>query len=233
MSDDNASRHLPKTPYLLPLLAGLLPLLAIHIAYLLSAIAAHVDWCFPYLQGCTSISRVGRQPPEELAFKGLMIPGLTLTVLYWIVCRQWLLRLGCTAYRRLRVMTGLGVAGAVFLIVYVVSLGEYGDIYRLLRRGGVNLGAGLTYLAQLLLFGLLHHQTNTGQLALPARLRQLFTWQIWLVLVIGVASVLTKALLTREFYDQHLADPFEWNLILLLLLHFFLVRRAWLTAAPQ
>ena len=68
---------------------------------------------------------------------------------------------------------------------------------------------------------------------MPARLLKLFTWQIWLVLVIGVASVLTKALLTREFYDQHLADPFEWNLILLLLLHFFLVRRIWLTAVAK
>lgn len=218
-----------KLLHLLPLLSGLLPLLAFHMAYLLSAAVGHVEWCFPYVQGCTSISATGRQPPEELIFKGLLIPGLTLMVVYWLQCRYWLLSLGCGASRRVSLITALGAGGAMLLVVYVVSLGENGGVYQLLRRASVNLGAGLIYMAQLLLYGIVRQHTRSGRITLPMGLLRWNALQVWLILAIGLASVFCKTLLPGLIYDRYLEDPFEWNLIVLLLWHFFLIRRAWLT----
>ena len=44
----------------LALLTGLLPLLVVNIAYVMSAGGGHIPQCIPYLQGCTSISAAGR-----------------------------------------------------------------------------------------------------------------------------------------------------------------------------
>lgn len=222
------NRFAKLSAWILPLLCGLFFLCSYHIAYLLSAAAGHVEWCFPYLQGCTSISAVGRQPPEELVFKGLMIPALSLSVIYWLICSRWLvfLSLGKQARVRLTVMSWLGVAGALMLMMYVLALGEYGDAYRMMRRTGVNLGAGFTYLAQLLLYGLVSRHCRSVSGLTPGLLR-LWAVQLWVTLVIGVSAQICKALVADAFYRAYLEDPFEWQVIGLLCAHFFIAAKAW------
>ena len=64
------------------LLAGLLPILAAHAAYLLNIYAgSELDpryICQPYLEGCVSISRAARSGPGLLLFKSVMLPCAVL-----------------------------------------------------------------------------------------------------------------------------------------------------------
>ena len=54
---------MPSTPVRLSPLAwatALLPLVTMHVCYLLSASEQLVPWCLPWFEGCTSISRASR-----------------------------------------------------------------------------------------------------------------------------------------------------------------------------
>lgn len=207
----------------LPLICGLLTLLSYHLAYLLAALSGHVEWCVPYFQGCSSISAVGRQPPEELVFKGLIICGLSLMVLVWVVNHQWLKVLGGTGCYRMAAITALGISGVLMLLIYVLALGEYGNTYASMRRIGVNLGAGFSYLAQLLMYGVLRQVRSR----ISVRLYRYWSVQVWLVLVIGIGNVICKILIPEPVYDAYLEDSFEWVLITLLCIYYLMLARAW------
>lgn len=116
----------------------MLPILAAHAAYLISAMQQHVPWCWPYLDGCTSISRAARFGMANLLFKTLMLPYAGLLARFW-----WQL----DEQREIR---ALGVAGAGFLGLYVLFLGWDGSLYQWLRRYGITCHFAFSVLAQML-----------------------------------------------------------------------------------
>ena len=117
-------------------MTGLLPIIAIHGTYLLSAWQGYVPWCFPYFESCTSISATGRHGAAFFLFKGTMIPTAVLLILFWYLASKWLLQLGDEKAAANTIFV-LGMIGALFLIVYVVALGAAGDLLKLQRRIGV------------------------------------------------------------------------------------------------
>jgi hypothetical protein len=60
------------TPATIALLCGLVPLLTVHVCYVLSASAGVIPTCSPYLDGCTSISATGRHGWGYVLFKAGM-----------------------------------------------------------------------------------------------------------------------------------------------------------------
>lgn len=209
--------------YPLGILASLLPLLTIHLSYIWAASNGHVDWCFPYIQSCTSISATGREPPEYYLFKAMMIPSAVFIAAYWWFSYQWLDALGCQAKRRRKIVLVLGLIACVGLILYSVMLGSIGDIYRLQRRIGVTTFFGLTYLAQLLITYLLsktdivHSQLKTGFICL-----QITSWSL---LIMGLSSVALSAY-DENYYDS-VEDAFEWSFTLLLCVYVFITALMW------
>src|SRR5690606_23810077 len=122
------------------LFTGLLPLLCVHLSYVIAAAYGHVDWCVPYWDSCTSISATGRELPEKLVFKLLMLPAAVCALLFWWLAHRWL-HLACN--RGSRAMLGTGIVAALFLMLYVVALGE-GNEYRWARQAGIILFFSLT-----------------------------------------------------------------------------------------
>lgn len=194
------------------LLTAALPFLCVHLSYLLAASQGHVPWCVPYWDSCTSISATGRELPEKLLFKLLMMPAGMCTIVFWWGVRQWLrLRLHCDSLG----VSVLGSLAAGCMLLYVVTLGESNE-YRWVRQFGIILSFALTYLAQLLF--LYHARRGAG--LLDQLERRVLSWQLrgaLLVLAIGVGSVLLDALYPR--YDT-LEDAVEWILMLCLVLQF-------------
>lgn len=133
----------------------LLPLLAVHAAYLLSADAGHVPWCWPWFEGCTSISRAARFGTANLLFKLLMLPHALLLARYWSQPAF------AAPVRR------LGVAAAGALALYLLFLGWEGGLYQGLRRFGITAYFGGVVLAQLLV---LHERQVSGTLRRGRRL---------------------------------------------------------------
>ena len=75
---------------LIPIMAALLPFLAVHGSYLVAASYGQVDWCVPYIDSCTSISATGRKPPASYLFRALMLPSAMIMMCYWWFNYSWL-----------------------------------------------------------------------------------------------------------------------------------------------
>lgn len=145
----------PFRPGWLPWILVLLPLLAGHASYLLSARVGDVPWCLPYIDGCTSISRAARNGTANLLFKLLMLPYAVLLPMFWTQLGAWLRRQRPDAARRIAGVRWLGIVAAAFLALYVICLGVEGELYQWLRRYGITVFFGFSVLAQMLSLSLL------------------------------------------------------------------------------
>lgn len=135
----------------LPLAAGLLPLFAATGAHWLGVDAGHLPACFPYLEGCTSISATGRHPPGSFLFKAVQMPFAIVLVLVWILALDWLHTFPRQpSTLRARLILVFGLSGAAALLVYTSFLGTSEPFYEFMRRFGIYLYFAGTVFAQLL-----------------------------------------------------------------------------------
>ena len=119
----------------LALIVAVLPVVAANLCYLISAAAGIIPWCFTYVDGCTSISSTGRHGVGYVLFKAAMLPQAALLVAFWQRYGQHLDAAG--QYRGLRLARRAGEVGALFLVIYVVTLGADTALYAVMRRYGV------------------------------------------------------------------------------------------------
>jgi len=201
-------------PVLVALLAGLLPIIAAHAAYLVNlSVGSGIEAqyvCMPYIDGCVSISRAARSGPGLPLFRVLMLPTVVFLLLTWESVRKWLLTLDACGSRRAWAIAGLGFVGALFLIFYVTALGTEGEWYRWQRRYGVIFYFGGTALAQLLLVWVLwpaRRQLAAGELRAPiATLTALVSVQ-W---ILGVFSSLKRLIFDDPALIDRIENVIEW-----------------------
>lgn len=189
------------------LLTGLLPLLCVHLTYVIAASQGHIAWCLPYWDSCTSISATGRQLPEKLVFKFIMLPTGLMIIAFWWLADQWLIHSGRRSSRAMRYTGGIA---ALFLMLYVAALGEAGQAYASVRRIGITLFFSLTFLTQLLFLARSKPCTNT----VTSLQTTVFIWQrrsAVALLLIGLTTVILDATYAR--YDE-IEDAFEWVMML-------------------
>lgn len=194
------------------LITGLIPFICIHLTYLVAASQGHVDWCNPYWDSCTSISATGRQLPEKLLFKFIMLPAGVFAMLFWWLADQWLRQV---LQRRAPVMVAVGAVAGLFLMLYVVALGEGRD-YQTLRRIGIILFFSLTFLAQLLFLW----QCAKGASPAEAFVQRIIGVQKSMaltLLAIGISTVILD--LAYRDYDS-IEDAFEWVMMLFIIAQF-------------
>lgn len=219
-----AHRSTP-TPATIALLCGLVPLLTVHVCYVLSASAGVIPTCIPYLDGCTSISATGRHGWGYVLFKAGMLPSALLLIAYWRLCRDWLLAAGDADGPALRGLLWLGTAGALGMILYTVFLGHQGDIYNLLRRFGVTLSLGLTVLAQLLLvWRLARLRANTGHALCPPGILRAKTGLVTTLLLLGLGSIPVSNFIADK---DPVENAIEWVFCLLMSGFYLLTAVAW------
>jgi hypothetical protein len=151
--------------WLLPLAAGLLPLVGTVVAFQIAVAQGQFDACNPLIDGCVSISRAARHDLPNYLFRALLLPAATLQALVWLLAAPWLRRLGAPPDRLLRLLPFVGVAAAVFLILYGTFLGTEGAGYRWMRRYGVVVYFGFTCIAMLIVAGAAQRlAASTGRL---------------------------------------------------------------------
>lgn len=184
-----------------------LPIFAIHLCCLLSSAQGYIDWCVPYWQPCTSISRAARYGAAYYVFKALMMPAALLQCYFWWVNAHWLVRMGLA--QRLYLLPLGGVAGSA-LLVYVVALGNAGEGYYLLRRSGVIIYLGASFMGLIFLAKTIRHAVA----AISKRAAGLLMGFCGAILLIGIASVLHN-LISAHSHNQW-EDVYEWWLVMLL-----------------
>ncbi|HJN50515.1 MAG: hypothetical protein QGI68_00795 [Pseudomonadales bacterium] len=201
------------------MITALLPIVAVHISYLLAATWQHVPWCVPYWDSCTSISATGRHSPEYYFFKATMIPTAIMMMVFWRVCYEWLLALGDEKNWQTKTIPVIGFIAALCLILYTTVLGADGDLFRLQRKIGVIIYFAFTALAQLLLtrrVGRIHANSK----AIPAEIYMSLYSLSALILAIAILSVFLGVF--YSLYDQ-IEDAFEWVLALLIHCYFLVI----------
>jgi hypothetical protein len=212
------------------LLAGALPILAVHAAYLVNigpagTLAAEFV-CMPYLDGCVSISRAARSGPGLYLFRWTMLLTAGLLVLCWLDLRPWLRDLSAGTQRRRDWIRVLGLVGAVFLVLYVTALGSEGEWYRWQRRYGVIFYFAGTGLAQLLLLWVLwphRHSLADGRLRRPIGILAGLVGLQW---ALGVFSSVKRLLFRDPALIDRLENITEWWFALPMSVAFLLV--AWM-----
>lgn len=210
-------------PVLLALLAGGLPLVAVHLALHISISHGFVEPCVPYLDGCTSISRAGRHGLANVVFQALMLPYALVLALFWTACSGWLRRLGDTSATA-RLLPWLGAVSALFLVLYVVFLGTDGEVYRLLRRYGVIFYFAANFMAQLLFAARLVAIRRHDPTILPRGAAATTVTLSMTLLVLGLANVAGSVVLED---NDAFENVIEWNAALLMTTYFFVIWYVW------
>tara|TARA_B100001769_G_scaffold226309_1_gene187595 strand:- start:469 stop:1068 length:600 start_codon:yes stop_codon:yes gene_type:complete len=111
------------------LIIFLVPIITICISYVISAFYGYVDWCLPIIDGCTSISKVGRYGISFYLYKILVIPSVILIIYFW-------LKVYLDVYKNIFLLL-LSFIACIFLIIYLIALGFDGPIYRFMREVGI------------------------------------------------------------------------------------------------
>ena len=210
----------------LPLLAGLVPAIAALAALWLSIALDLVPPCNPLFDGCVSISRAARHGLPNHVFRALVLPAAVLQALTWVLCARWLAQAGSDARTTLRVLPWLGVLVGVSLVVYGTFLGTEGIAYRWLRRYGVVVYFGFSYLNMLLVSGALWRVVRAGGMKAPARLERWLIALCAVTLAIALIAVFVPPLLDDEGIKDRLENILEWYVALALTL--FFAALAWL-----
>lgn len=211
-----------------PLITGLLPIIAIHVSLLLAINAGAVPACNPYLEGCTSISATGRYAPGSFVFKPAMTLEVVFMICYWLLNVAWLR----TLYRENQSSSGnpgrltgiLGCTGALFLVVYVTFLGSQEPVYEFMRRFGVYVYFGCSVIAQLTL---VHHVSQASRIVGDSRLAAIALAQRLLALVpfvLGVLNLVLKSVLENARPAENII---EWIFALLMHCYFVLTYFGW------
>lgn len=197
--------------------AGLLPILTVNAAYMIN-VGYGTESCFPYLEGCQSVSRGLRSGPGLWLFKLLALPIAAAMATTWLNTRRLLSELDIGSPLSRRAVWWLGFAGAFFFLVYAIWLGTEGDIYRWLRRYGVVFYFAGTGLAHLLLVALLQKNPAETRVARPAKRRYAVIVSItWLL---GVASAFKRKLIDDPAFLDRVENALEWNFSMALALAF-------------
>ena len=132
----------------LPLAAGLAPAIAISVAFWISVAEGYVVPCNPFFDGCVSLSRAARHGLANHVFRAILLPAAALQAITWILCATWLRRLGATGSSP-GWLPWLGTLAAVFVVVYGTFLGSEGPAYQWMRRYGITVYFGCTFLGML------------------------------------------------------------------------------------
>jgi uncharacterized membrane protein len=162
--------------------------------------------------------------PEALAFKGTMIPVAIMIMLFWNTAHYWLIQWGNNNKHGQGSMRMLGILAALFLIIYTLTLGIHGHLFRQLRHITVIFTFTFTYLAQLLFAWQVLEGVKRHNLKVAGWVSRLQMGLCIVILAVGISSVVLGA-----FYAgyEDIEDAFEWNLALLLNLQFVLVFFIW------
>jgi hypothetical protein len=209
----------------LPLLAGLLPLAAVAIAFSLSVSLGLIPACNPFFEGCVSISRAARHGLPNLLFRALVLPAAVLQCAVWLLSPAWLRSQGITPERRQRAVPWLGASAALSLVVYASFLGTDGEVYRWMRRYGVSFYFGLSCLCMLVIGDATRRLVTDG----PRR-RRIDAALLLLCLalpLLGLAHVLLPLFTPDEAALDALQNATEWWGGALFTLFYLVLAWAW------
>ena len=204
----------------LPFGLGILAIISGNIAFIISVNEGFIETCFPYLEGCASISKSGRHGLAAISFKLMVLPLMALLSVYWFISYNYIKKLIPSYSVKSSLMLTLGIIGSLFGILYTAFLGSEGDIYQLLRRFGIYLFFLGTYMAQVM---------EVIQLSKINYLKNLMSFKgmRFLNYLIGFIILISSPFFGLIDNDDWLENVLEWNITFLTCFYFVLSSLLW------
>jgi hypothetical protein len=220
-SSDSPPRVLPLWP--LPLVAGLLPAIAVLLALALYA-GEGGSVCNPFIDECVSISRMARHGLANHLFRALVLPAAVLQVLTWLIAAHTIA--AATSTRRDALLLALlGVCAGVSLVAYGTFLAIDGAVYRWLRRWGTLIYFGGTYLAMLIFARASQRLHSAQRLVLPRAHGRVMLALLAFIAVIGLLNVFAP--MASAALKERVENQTEWWGSLALALNFVTMALLW------
>ena len=206
----------------LSLIVFALPILTVIIAYIISVKLNLISFCIPNIDGCTSISRVGRYEPVKYFFKPFMFLFGVLLFIYW---RENFLKLKLFKENKLLLITFIiGVISVIFLFLYIFFLGE-SNIYRFFRKIGIYIYIFFTIIAQLLLAIQYFKLRNTANKFLNKKFIKYKL--IFSVFLISFSIIVLPILLIKIEHFPEIKNIISWNYFLCIQLYYLITFFCW------
>ena len=205
----------------LSLIVFVLPLFTVVVSYIVSVRLNLVSFCIPNLDGCTSISRVGRYEPVKYFFKPFMYLFGVFLLLYWR--ENFLkLRLLISNNRQLLFAYITGIISVLFLFLYIFYLGE-SNIYRFFRKIGIYIYIFFTVVAQLLLaiqYIKLKNKEHLNYKFIKLKL-------ILSILLISFGTLVLPILVTKIESFPEIKNIISWNYFLFIQIYYLITFFCW------
>ena len=184
---------------IIPQFVFFIPVLTVIISYFISSFGGFVDWCMPLIDGCTSISKVGRYGISFYLYKIFIIPSVILMIIFWYEVNKYIYKSNLLLF--------LSITSCIFLIIYLFALGFDGKIYRFMREIGIFIYFILTPMCQTFLaFSISNNKIRSKF--------YLYTLLSMYLVCVGIY------LLILPLDNSNYENVIEWNFALLIFLFF-------------
>jgi len=202
-----------------PLIAFILPILTVLISYYLSIKFDYVQFCIPNIDGCTSISQVGRYPPINYFFKTFMFISIFIIFIYWKSNYTLLSRNNSLLLYKITFL--LGIFSVIFFALYITFLGE-GDYYRFFRRIGIFIYIFFTVISELLLS--ISYKKNSYLF----KNDKIINFKYYFNLVLSTFGLILLPLVIYKIIDYpNFKNIVSWNYFILIQINFLITFFCW------
>ena len=202
-----------------PLIAFILPILTVLISYYLAIKFEYVQFCIPNIDGCTSISQVGRYPPINYFFKTFMFISIFIIFIYWKLNYTLLSHNNSLLLYKITFL--LGIFSIIFFALYITFLGE-GDYYRFFRRIGIFIYIFFTVISELLLS--ISYKKN------PYLFKndKIINFKFYFNLVLSTFGLILLPLVIYKIIDYpNFKNIVSWNYFILIQINFLITFFCW------
>ena len=198
----------------LSLACFLLPISTVLISYFLSIKLNLVSYCIPNIEGCTSISRIGRYEPVKYFFKPMMYLYSVLLIFYWILFFEKLKTLNI----KNKYVYWISLIGVFFLILYITFLGE-SKVYSFFKRIGIYIYILFIVLSQFFSSKLLIKNKKKIRDLFFIKYVKIKYYISYSLLVSGI--ILLPILIIKIQKFPEIKNIISWNYFFLIQLYFF------------
>ena len=202
-----------------PLIAFIVPILTVLISYYLSIKFNYVDFCVPNIDGCTSISQVGRYPPINYFFKTFMFISIFIIFIYWK--SNYILLSHNNSLLLYKITFLLGIFSVIFFALYITFLGE-GDYYRFFRRIGIFIYIFFTVISELLL------SISFKKNSYLFKNDKIINFKYYFNLVLSTFGLILLPLVIYKIIDYpNFKNIVSWNYFILIQINFLITFFCW------
>ena len=200
----------------LAIICFFLPVSTVIISYIVSVKLNLVPYCIPNFEGCTSISRAGRNVPVKYFFKPMMFFYSFFLFLYWYKLFEIIKNIKISEKK----FSFFAFFSVLFFILYITFLGE-GKIYEFFRRVGVYIYIFFTVITQFLISKKLFYNQKKIKKYFKIKFIK-FNYFLTLYLII-IGIILFPILVIKIESFPQIKNIISWNYFFLFQFYFYLV----------